>query len=205
MDMNFNDFQDAWKNDEGHQEALSLRSETVRKANQPIDSIRRNMKNELYYQLGGILFIALLPLFYKIPGMSLIIYYALFTLLLIISMYYFSRFYQLFKKMHNYNLNVKDNLYELYYETRLHIEMYKSFSFLLLPFIIFITGIIIYAERLQKINSGGEGWDGSEVVFFLPYAIIITLIMVLVTNWWVNRFYGKYAKRIRKILDELKD
>jgi hypothetical protein len=205
MDMNFNEFQDAWKNDEGNQEALSFRYETVKKANQPIDSIRRNMKNELYYQLGGILIIALLPLFYKIPGMGLITYYALFTLLLIISFYYFSRFYQLFKKMHNYNLNVKDNLYELYYETRLHIEMYKSFSFLLLPFIIFITGIIIYAERLQKINSGLEGWDGSEVVFFLTYAIIITLIMVLVTNWWVNRFYGKYAKRIRKILDELKD
>jgi HD superfamily phosphodiesterase len=29
--------------------------------------------------------------------------------------------------------------------------------------------------------------------------------LIAATNWWVNYFYGKHAKRIRKILDDLKE
>lgn len=41
-------------------------------------------------------------------------------------------------------------------------------------------------------------------IFFILFAAIVILIVVL-TNWWVSVFYGKYAKQIKAILDELKE
>lgn len=203
--MNFNEIQDAWDNTKGQEEDLNLLDLSLKNANQPIDSIRRNMKNELYYQLAAIIMIALFPIYFKISGTALILFYTIFALLLVISFYYFYRFYLLFRSMHNYTANLRENLQELYFEIRLHLEMYKSFSFLLLPFVIFLMGIIVFAKKRTEAQPVPRMEDGADWLFYPIIGVVMTIIVIGLTNWWVTYFYGKYADQIRKILDELKE
>lgn len=203
--MNFNEIQDAWDNTKGQGEDLNLLDLSLKNASQPIDSIRRNMKNELYYQLAAIIMIALFPIYFKTSGNALILFYTIFALLLVISFYYFYRFYLLFRSMHNYTANLRENLQELYFEIRLHLEMYKSFSFLLLPFVIFLMGIIVFAKKGTESQSVPRMADGADWLFYPIIGVVMTIIVIGLTNWWVTYFYGKHADRIKKTLDELKD
>jgi uncharacterized membrane protein len=202
--MNFNEIQDAWDNTKGQDEDLNLLNLSLKNANQPIDSIRKNMKNELYYQLAAIIMIALFPIYFKTSGNALILFYTIFALLLVISFYYFYRFYLLFRSMHNYTANLRENLQELYFEIRLHLEMYKSFSFLLLPFVFFLMGIIVFAKKGTEAQPVPRMEDGADWLFYPIIGVVMTIIVIGLTNWWVTYFYGKYADRIKKTLDELK-
>lgn len=203
--MNLNEFQEAWQKEDGGEKELTLKISALKQAHQPIDSIRKNMKNELYMQVVVIALLAYAPFYYGITGKLLMAYLTLYALLIAVSGYYFYRFYLFFKSMHNYNATAKDSLYELYYEIRLHCEMYKSLSYLLVPFLLVIGGIIGYSKNMREL-PGETFFTGESDLLILPVmAIIGTLIIIVATNWWVNHFYGKHAKSIRKILDELKE
>jgi hypothetical protein len=203
--MNFNDIQEAWNREEGGENELKLNLTALKEAHQPIDSIRKNMTTELYIQLAAIALLAYAPFYYGISGKLLMAYFTLYGLLVTVSGYYFYRFYLFFKKMHNYNANAKDSLYELYYEIRLHCEMYKSLSYLLFPFFLVIGGIIGYTTRTKELPEEPLFTGDMDWIILSVLSIFFTMMIIAATNWWVNHFYGKHAKRIRKILDELKE
>ena len=203
--MNFNDIQEAWNREGGSGNELSLNKTLQNDVHQPIDSLRRNMKREMYLQIAAIGLLAYAPFYYGIGGKLLMAYFALYGLLGAVAGYYFYRFFRFFSAMHNYNTNVKESLYELYYEIRLHCEMYKSLTYLLIPFALLIGGIIGYTKRSKKIPEEPFFTGDLDWVIFSVTAVFVTLVIIGVTNWWVNHYYGKHAKRIRKILDDLKE
>jgi hypothetical protein len=203
--MNLNDLQEAWNREEGGENELKLNLVALKEAHQPLESIRKNMKLELYVQLAAIGFLAFAPAYFGITGKLMMAYYSLYALMLAVSGYYFYRFYLFFKRMHNYNANAKDNLYELYYEIRLNIEMYKSLSYLIFPFALVIGGMIGYSFNMNENPRDTILINENDGIILPVLAIIITLFLIAATNWWVNYFYGKHAKRIRKILDDLKE
>lgn len=204
--MNFNDLQESWKEEGTSQPSLGLPSQAGAKTNQPIEAIRKNMKREFFVQLIFIVILFFFPYLFQITDSILIIFYSVFGLLLVISAYYFFRFYKLFKSMHNYDANTRENLYELYLEIRLHIEMYKSFSFLLLPFVFIVLGVLEYNNHLKGLPAG-------EVIFYMEkswhripiFVIGFTMLIVVLTEWWTSQFYGKHAKRIKELLDKFKE
>lgn len=204
MDMNLEELKDAWNAEEGRVDFTGLSKNAGKKVKQPMDAIRHNMRNELFVQFAGILVIAILPALFPLKGLLLAIYYSLFMVLLMITGYYLLAFYRLFKKMHNYNTNAWENLYELYYEIRLHLEMYKSFSFLLLPFVLLLSSLILVSDRVYHRGEILLGSDNSFWIVMLVFGVLAMLLVVLMTNWWVNHFYGKYANQIKSILDEMK-
>ncbi|MBL7767951.1 MAG: hypothetical protein JNK20_03210 [Flavipsychrobacter sp.] len=202
--MNLDELQQAWGKEGSDSEPLNLVFEKLKKAHQPLDRIRINMKNELFYQSFAILLMGFWPIYFKFNQHFSIAYYSIYALLLMVSAYYFLRFYRFFKESHLYTGNSKDNLYELYYEIRLNMEAYKSFSFLLVPFAMIAALLIVFNRRLLKYPDKQLMEAGDWIV--IPVVLVLmTVFIIWATNWWVEKYYGKHAKQIRKLLDELKE
>ncbi|MBU7578452.1 MAG: hypothetical protein KAF40_10350 [Flavihumibacter sp.] len=202
--MNLDELQQAWGKEGSDSEPLNLVLEKLKKAHQPLDRIRNNMQKELIYQSIAILFIGLCPIFYKFNQNFSIAYYCIYALLLVVSIYYFLRFYRFFKQIHNYSGSSKDNLYELYYEIRLNMEAYKSFSFLLVPFAMIAALLISFNSRLLK-HPDKPLVEAGDWIMIPTVLVLMTIFIIWATNWWVEHYYGKHAKQIRNLLDELRE
>jgi hypothetical protein len=80
-------------------------------------------------------------------------------------------------------------------------ELYKTFTFALTPFMVmFLLGFALYAKPDLKIA------ELRNTVLITTLIIISSAILFigLMTEWWVQHYYGKYAKEIKKVIDELK-
>jgi hypothetical protein len=96
-------------------------------------------------------------------------------------------------------------LYEIYTDIRINMELYKTFSFALIPFLIlFLLGSTFYnnPKTTELLNGNLET---KVLVIVMTIVIFCILFMAIAAEWWVHKFYGKYAKEIRKVLDELKE
>lgn len=202
--MNFEELQTAWKDSSPDEVSIPSTLEQLKSAQQPIDRITGNMRKEIYYQVASILLMGVFPIIFQLGSQAYRLYYLMYVLMMVISIYYFYKFYRFFRQIPHYNNNSKDSLYELYYQIRLNLETYKSFSFLLLPFAIMASLLIIFDQRFQpgsvSLQFSNRDWG------VLTGAIIGATVAIIITvNWWVEYFYGKYARQIRKLLDELRE
>ncbi len=202
--MNIEDFQSAWEKEGADSKPLNPVLEKLQRAHQPLDRIRFNMRKELICQSIAIVTMGFWPVFFRFNYEFSIFYYSIFALLVVITVYYFARFYQFFKDIHNYSASSKDSLYELYYEIRLNMEAYKSYSFLLVPFAIVAAMLIVFNSKMQK-NPGMPLMDSSDWVKYPLVVVVMVAFIIWATHRWVDHFYGKHAKQIRKLLDELKE
>lgn len=203
--MNFDNIKAAWDDESANEFVVPQKIEQLKSAKQPVDKIKKNMKHELFAQFFGIILIGFFPQIFNIIHEFYVLYYALYALMIIVSAYYLVKFYFFFKEMNHSTLSSKENLYELYYEIRLKIEMYKSFAYLLTPFAILLSAILIFGlDKKGFLNKLATITNTDLFIFFIFFSAIIILV-ALITNWWVNYYYGKYAKQIKKVLDELKE
>lgn len=202
--MNFDELKSKWENESNDDVNIPQNMEKLKMAQHPIENLKRNMRNELYAQVAAIIFLGLVPYLYDLHNSLYILYYIAYAMLLVISIYYLNSFYRFYKGMHQYSAATKDGLLELYYELRLNMERYKSFGFLLLPFGIIWVGLYLYNNLLDK-GVKIESLSNKTLLIGTICIVAMTSMMMLAINWWVNSFYGKYTKRVRQILDELRE
>lgn len=205
--MDFNDIEKAWKNDKTPEVTLPSNLDKIASAHMPLDKIRKNLKYELIAQVVSIVIIGLLPFIYGLSEELLISFYLLFFPFAINCYYFLSKLYTFFKRISKQELNTKDHLYETYYDIMLNIQLYKSFNYSLIPFVIVMVGVFFLnemdKESLMLLVSPEKikGTLGFVTGFFMG----LTGSIGGITELWINAFYGKYAKEIRKVLDELKE
>ncbi len=200
--MDFNDIQSAWNNDKSENVVLPITLEKLESANMPLDKIRKNLKKEFIYQIISIVFIGFVPLMYNFPANAFAPFYLLFSIFVAVCAYYLVRLFIFYKRLNRTTLNTKDSLYETYFDIRLNMELYKTFGFALTPFVIlFLIGTLYF--QLPKTSDLFN--SNSHLVSMFSIVIFAILSMGLALEWWVHYFYGKYAKEIRKVLDELKE
>ena len=203
--MDFNDIQNAWNNEKTENVNLPNNLEKIQSANTPLDQIKKNLKKEFIYQIISIIFIGLTPLIYHFPQKGIILFYLLFSFFVAICIYYLAKLYFFYKRLGTITLKTKDSLYETYFDIRLNMELYKTFGFALTPFLIlFLIGLFYY--EFSKI----PGFLASELTNYqlaglFSVVVFSMLFMGIALEWWVHKFYGKYAKEIRKVIDELKE
>ena len=200
--MDFNGIQSAWNNDKPENVVLPTNLEKLQSASLPLDKIRKNLKKEFIYQILAIVFIGFAPFMYKFPQNAFAPFYLLFSIFVAISVYYLVKLFLFYKRLNKTSLNTKDSLYETYFDIRLNMELYKTFGFALTPFIILFLIGVLYFQLPKAFNLFTSN---SHLISLFGVVIFAILSMGLSLEWWVHHFYGKYAKELRKILDQLKE
>jgi hypothetical protein len=103
-----------------------------------------------------------------------------------------------FIKINNTTLNTKDSLYETYFDVRLNMGCIKHFTFALVLYGNFFVIYCLFAKPGMQIQSLSNTVLITTFIIFLSYFVF----------WFNGRvgsaFYGKYAKEIKKVIDELK-
>lgn len=203
--MDFNDIQNAWKNDTHENVVLPSNLEKLQGANTPLDKIKKNLKNEFFYQAISIVLIGLAPLYKDFPATMTMPFYLLFSIFVAVSIYYLAKLYFFYKRLHKVTLNTKDSLYETYFDIRLNMELYKTFGFALTPFMVLFLVGVGYHEMAKHQEIVLSNLQNTHMVALFIVVALSILFMGLALEWWVHYFYGKYAKEIRKVIDELKE
>lgn len=205
--MNFNDIQSAWNKDPENGGPLPNTLDQLKPAGLPLDKIKKNLHNEFVYQILSIIFLAFLPQLYRFDPTFHVWFYVSYAMFVSICAYYLFRLFLFYKRIRNYHANTKDSLYETYYDIRLNIEMYKTFSFSLVPFILmFIAMFVISANKSAMVQMIQTGIFPQSVLVQIAVGFIFSIVFfALATEWWTHTFYGKYAKEIRSLLEKLKD
>ena len=200
--MDFNDIQSAWNNENTKNVVVPTQLEKVQQANTPLDKIKKNLKNELIYQIVAIVVIGLAPFLYGFPEQAITPFYLLFSLFVAVCAYYLTKLFVFYKRLNKTALNTKDNLYETYFDIRLNMELYKTFTFALTPFVIlFLVGVLYFTLP----NGATFFTDSTNSIVLFVSVLFSMLFMGVALEWWVHYYYGKYAKEIRTVLDELKE
>lgn len=200
--MDFNDIQSAWNNENTKNVVVPTQLEKVQQANTPLDKIRKNLKNEFIYQIVSIVVVGFAPYLNGFPEQAITPFYLLFSLFMAVSAYYLIKLFIFYKRLNKTALNTKDNLYETYFDIRLNMELYKTFGFALTPFmILFLVGVLYF----KLPNAATLFTDSTNSIVLFVSVLFSMLFMGIASEWWVHFFYGKYAKEIRTVLDELKE
>jgi hypothetical protein len=203
--MDFNDIQNAWNNEKTDNVVVPDNLEKIQSANMPLDKIRRNLRKELFGQIAALIIIGFLPLYPEFPSRFTGPYYFIYGIVAAISIYYLAKLFMFYKRLDKAALTTKDSLYETYYDIKLNMQLYKTFTFALAPFfMIYLSGYLFFKnpDSIEILNGNFE--NGKLVLKVVVFMITLLLIGVL-TEWWVSFYYGKYAKEIKKVIDELKD
>ena len=200
--MDFNDIQSAWNNENTKNVVVPTQLEKVQQANTPLDKIKKNLKNEFIYQIVSIVVVGFAPYLNGFPEQAITPFYLLFSLFVAVSAYYLIKLFIFYKRLNKTALNTKDNLYETYFDIRLNMELYKTFGFALTPFmILFLVGVLYF----KLPNAATLFTDSTNSIVLFVSVLFSMLFMGVALEWWVHFFYGKYAKEIRTVLDELKE
>ena len=203
--MDFNDIQNAWNNEKTDNVVVPDNLEKIQSANMPLDKIRRNLRKELFGQILALIIIGFLPLYHEFPSKFTGPYYFIYGIVAAISIYYLSKLFLFYKRLDKAALTTKDSLYETYYDIRLNMQLYKTFTFALAPFfMIYLAGYLIFATPgATEILNGN--FENEKLVLKVIIFMITMLLIGVLTEWWVSFYYGKYAKEIKKVIDELKE
>ncbi|GAA0534991.1 hypothetical protein [Chitinophaga japonensis] len=201
--MNFDDLQAAWDSDKGDDIPVPGNLERLKTVKTPVERIRRNMRNEFVAQVVLIVIMGFFPSLIKFHSVFVAPYYIMYTMMVALSIFYFSKFYFFYKRLNTNTLNSKDNLYEVYYDIKLNIEIYKAFSFSLIPIMIVIVTMILANKRM---HDGNMDMLSNRIIsaFITVFCLAIALTIAL-TELWVKQLYGKYLKQIKRVLQELKE
>lgn len=203
--MDFNDIQNAWNNEKPENVMLPKNLEKIQSANTPLDKIKRNLRREFKYQIVCIAVLGFVPLIYDFPEKMDILFYLLFSLYVAICAYYLIKFYKFYTRLNTLTLKTKDSLYETYFDIRLNMELYKTFGFALTPFLIlYLVGFSYYA--FSKIPGYfTDEFTNFQLIGLFSIVVFSLFFMGFYVEWWVRHFYGKFAKEIKKVIDELKE
>lgn len=203
--MDFDDIQNAWDKEKTKNVILPHNLDKIQSVQTPLDAIKENLKKEFFYQIISILLIGAIPFIVNFPAKTIILFYLLYSLFVAVCVYYLVKLYMFYKRLNTITLKTKDSLYETYFDIRLNMETYKTFGFALTPFLtLYFIGFCYY--RFSKIPGFLSGEFSNFQLFGIFSLVVLTvLLMGIALEWWVHKFYGKYAKEIRKVIDELKE
>lgn len=201
--MNLDELKSVWNSENTDDVNVPKTVQSLKKAQHPLDKLKRNMKNEWFMQLVAIFILGFIPQLQNINVSLYPFYYVSYGFLIIVSMYYLNSFRNFYTQVVHYSGDTKASLTEIYYGFRLNIERYHSFGFLLLPFTLVWIGVYIQNSLLKK----GENLmllSDNKKALLVAAVVVITFSFIIAIFGWTRYYYGTYLKKLKIILDELK-
>jgi hypothetical protein len=203
--MDFNEIQNAWNEENTENVFVTADVMKIQSANTPLDKIRKNLKMDFFYQIVSIVLFGFFPLLYSFPPQLTVFFYLLYSLIVAVSIYYLVKLYFFYKRINVITLKTKDSLYETYFDIRLNMELYKTFGFAITPFLILFSIGYLYFDFSATSVFVIVDYTISQLLGMFSIVVFSMLFMAVAVEWWVYYFYGKHAREIRAVLDELKE
>jgi len=206
--MNFEDLKDEMDQEMGLHENPMPEIDLNRGQNNPVQLIRANMKREIIIQLVAIVIFMVYPSINPLPELAESTYYIFMFLISIMTLSYVIKLFFFLNKTSSLARTTRDAVRDFIYETRLTLEVYKSFATagsILLPVPLFAL--------LSKFKMSGdqylfEKWflldiPTSTLVWTILAYLMMALLFYMITARWSTRLYGKYLKSLDQILGDL--
>ena len=198
--MNFDDLKNEWNADDTAETSISKNMLHIKQAHTPIDIIRKKMKHEFFYQVASLVFMALIPYLFDFSAQIKLVYLIFYAIICGFTAYYFLKFYRFYKNSYDMSMDSRKSILWFYYEMKLNIELYKALTYIVafigVAFIavyFFIDRASIFIKMTSKLSS----------VYILLNCFISIIIIGVITELWAWYYYGKYLKRVKKVVDEL--
>ncbi|MDY3536755.1 hypothetical protein PG275_01910 [Riemerella anatipestifer] len=190
--MELDNIKDLW-----HREKVSdlpnICLEQQKAVKTPLEKIRANMKMEFWTTF--LLMILIVPLYYSQikNAQQGSLFLLLYIISILIIVYYFVKFYSLYKTISTQNFQTYHNLLNLRYELVLNTELYKSYYISFVP--ILFSVFLLFLD----LNS----WNG--VMFVVVSLFMTSIIMYVMGRVWLREIYGNYVVEITDLVSELSD
>jgi hypothetical protein len=207
--MNFDELKKQWDKQPEHN--INIKSEYLTKTKSLANRMLKSFKREAVLWISSIVFLIVIPFIdiYKINGVLSLIYYFLLFQFIVFGLYYYRRFYTISKMIKQPNtFTSRESIIRLYYEFHFAIESYRSSIYVLLPtslaMFIIMSGKDKTAEIIDKFYHFSHTLENDP---FFIYSILIggsisIIVLILVSEWIIKRFYGKYLKQLKDLMNE---
>ncbi|RXM50936.1 MULTISPECIES: hypothetical protein [unclassified Chryseobacterium] len=201
--MNFDQLKEQWNNEDSNVH-IPETIEQLKESKHPIEKVQKSMKKEFPAQVIAIILIGFFPLQFKFPSSQYLIYYISYVMMVVISTYYLYGFYKFYKQTELYTGNTKNSLWKIYHELKLNMERYQSFGFLLLPHFLLTLGLVIYNTLEEKGKTLSEITNTSQTALIVT-VLLGTIFVVASIILWTKYIYGRPAKQLENILNEIEE
>jgi hypothetical protein len=180
---------------------LSLLS---KRSNSPIAKMKRNLLSELI-AIIVLYTITIVYYFFAFEGRMAEISWFMIGAALLFFIYYYRK-NKLLNNMQCVSCQVKSHL-ELQLGTlEKYVRFYLLAGNILFPVTMLAVGyiaIVLYPHRLHP--SGPVYYSTSLIITYLAMTLILSIGIYFLNKWYVNRLYGRHIRKLREMLNELKD
>lgn len=195
--MNFDQLQEQWQNEQVSTPEISL--EVQKKFTHPLEKIRKNMRMEFWSTV-----IIIVPMIYflsfhiendrfKMYALTLVF------VLLVITGFYFKKFFSLYKDLQNNALSTKDALKDLMHQFELNKQYYLAYYLAFVPGLV-CEFILIFEYKNYDLHISNFTFYS----LFLLTVFFCLLFLYGIGTWWFKTYYGKYISQVEDIIQELK-
>lgn len=207
--MNFDELQKKWNSQP--EKDIKIKPEYLTKTKSLAEKMIRSFRKEALFWAVSIIFILIVPFIdiYQIKGIISLIYYFLVFQFIVFGLYYYRRFYTISKMIKQPNtFNSRESIIRLYYEFHFAIETYRSSIYILLPtsiaLFVIISGKEKTAEIVDKLYHFQHTLETEPgfIYSILIVGILMIAMLMLFSEWMIKRFYGRYLKQIKQLMDE---
>jgi len=196
--MDIDNLKNLW-NKEDVSDTPEISPERQRQMHHPLERIRRNMRYEFWSTVVLMPVILILIWFFPMPFRFNLYIEILVLSMAMVTAFFFSKFFKLYKEISNPALGTLDSLKDLLHQFELNKQYYVSFYLSFVPF--FVCEMIIVLEAMPKTHTYSNTM--LALVFLSSVAFGLTMVYFIGTAWF-RHFYGKYIDRINNILEEIK-
>jgi len=210
--MNFDELKKHW--DKQPQKEINIKPEYLTKSKSLAEKIIKSFRREALLWLSSIIFLFIVPFIdmYQIDGVVSVIYYFLLFQFVTFGLYYYRRFYTISKMIKKPNtFTSRESIIRLYYEFHFAIETYRSSIYILLPTAIALFVITAGKDKtydlVDKFYHFKETLQTDPVFIYTVLIIgVVTIIgLILLSEWIIKKFYGRYLKQLKELMDEFED
>lgn len=212
--MNFDELKKQWDNQSGDEVQINPDLEKLKSANNILEELRKQIKNEFYLVAVSILFLFFIPIvpMYKISGITTVFYYFLVFYMLLGTVINYVRFFHFIKVTKEYEVNSsRDMLMKVYYELKYALDTYIVTTIVATPsgiglyFILFSFGNS--ENYFNQLVNFSETYQSNLMFFVWILLLIICSILLIgaILYFMYVKYYGKRLKQIKQILDDLEE
>ncbi|SIS63526.1 hypothetical protein SAMN05421786_101650 [Chryseobacterium ureilyticum] len=195
--MNIDELKNTW-NEDITDETPEISIEQQNKINLPLEKVRKNMRKEFWWIIAIFVFAFLVCSVCRPFKLQLYIT-VLIASMLIVTIFFFSKFFKLYNDISKTELKTYDSLKDLVNQLNLNKQYYLSYYISFAPFI--VCEMLIVLEFIPWREPLGE----MKVALILIGSVIGGLFLLFFCGkYWFYHYYGKYIKNIELLLEDLK-